>query len=820
LHFYPTWLLKWIVKNRSSHPEWRLVRLFDGLNISKEYDYINAAAESDLKLLKERVREFALSTPPGLDRRKFIHCWGFKFEDTDSSGQMNGEISPEHSKIYLEDLKRAHNAIAEEHSTVTRQMNLGEPPLEEGRVLDLLVKDLLSENEMKCYEWHQVREQSLVGSQHPKYIGVQLLGIFGVLCYVWFAVVFIFYFAYTRVEELQILWYYSLLTWWLIDFFVFRPVTILAANVFMPSLISSKIYSISNLIVRCISDLDMFSIDPSKFKWSLMLFSSARVAAKFYDSRIGELLFSISLNSPRQSPTMKAYPCHALAMLNVDYNDGYMTGLDKRIDKEPFYMPIVSILAWNAVIGDIIVEGFVISILSAAILGHFVLFTTFGLIGLAPSIAVFGLLLLLITAVRLKLTQGVSGRIGVVNDDMSRDDESHNFSNSSSDDDDAIRKDKDKGMSSVSQDIDYGEEDLAQSSVMQMVRKFSTLHSNVEERRNSRRGSSFEDRRNSRIKVKPDDEEEIAPVDRRVSEIFNWVDNVLESKDDDDDGSTHFGSPDKEKKRTKLVKQLSAGNDPNLYRSTKTKMKLSSLNAPDTTGVLAPFASPKDSARKFSVRSTIGMIDDALSLKPPTRSQWRIKSSKIGAQKSVDSVDSDLFDLTRDKQQSSFESAPDDGPVDMEFLKRLSLLDDVMDELDKRRQKKRKSRSPTRTSSLGNKKVNQARSLAAAEQVSRGLKSLVLGDSLHESEEKAVEKGSADGTNKTQHLGGTIFANSIADDALPDLSQQSVSQWRSSNFTALPISALLQQVEELDDDSFVSEQGSFVYAPTPHEPSS
>jgi hypothetical protein len=396
LHFFPTCLIKWIAKQRRD-PYYNYASYFDFLNISKEYEYVLEAVDSDFELLETKVVEHELSMLAPRARNKFTSSWGY--EKAAHVKQNQKEVATEdgfslaQKKLILEDLERVHFEIAKEQAIIATTLRYENYPLDEFRVLRLLLSDLMSNYEGDIFEWKWRRDYEMSGSNEPKYIGVRILGASVVLLYIWLAIVFIFYFAYTRVEELQQLWFYSLLTWAMFEMIFFRPLTVMMTDVLIPSLISHKLERVKALVKRCIVNLDSFNEDKSKFKWSLLLYASARVAGKFYSSRLGALILSMSLNIPRRSVDIDSYPTHALATLDVTNNNGYMLGPIGVQEASAWYMAVVSYLFKIPIIGDVIMEILAVGFLSVFLLLHVRLYIVHGYIAVIPTGCVLLLLI-------------------------------------------------------------------------------------------------------------------------------------------------------------------------------------------------------------------------------------------------------------------------------------------------------------------------------------------------------------------------------------------------------------------------------------------
>ena len=119
---------------------------------------------------------------------------------------------------------------------------------------------MLSDQENTIVEFKTDRNVKRLGSKYPKYIGVKLLALGSILLYLSVAFVFTYYFANTRVEPLQMLWFYSIIIWFILDLFLFRPFFVLLADVFVPSLVANRLSLISETLVKCIVNLTNLNI--------------------------------------------------------------------------------------------------------------------------------------------------------------------------------------------------------------------------------------------------------------------------------------------------------------------------------------------------------------------------------------------------------------------------------------------------------------------------------------------------------------------------------------------------------------------------------
>ena len=151
----------------------------------------------------------------------------------------------------------------------------------------------------------------------PKWIGIRVLAIITVVVCALGGILLVSYFSVATTEIVQKQWLVSFCGCLLLDMLIVQPVRIVLEDFLVPQLIDEKINRLKNYFQRIIVKMDEYKLPREKFQWSLMMYASARVASIFYLSRISELIYIVSLNSPRRSNTIHQYSNAAIVEKTV-----------------------------------------------------------------------------------------------------------------------------------------------------------------------------------------------------------------------------------------------------------------------------------------------------------------------------------------------------------------------------------------------------------------------------------------------------------------------------------------------------------------------
>jgi hypothetical protein len=301
------------------------------------------SAKADLVLLNEKVEQYA-ETLDDQAKKSFMSSWGVKTvvaadeegldgsEDSDSnySCSAGNEKLEETGKrlVYYRDvimqnvlfqrLLQVNRSAFREEKNILYHIQSSSEPLSETRIVRLLFEDLMTDKVLAVFK-AKCKSDKLLNSDtvEPKRFVARMFAIALVLWYVWVAMINVFFFGLDRDSSSQELWSITVLTWFLLDILVLQCVHTISTEVLIPSLIVSKVKNIQALIVRCICELDSLKLKGKKFRWSLMLFSSAKVVSKFYSTRFSELIMAICLSVPLRSRKNLTFSTRALAFLNV-----------------------------------------------------------------------------------------------------------------------------------------------------------------------------------------------------------------------------------------------------------------------------------------------------------------------------------------------------------------------------------------------------------------------------------------------------------------------------------------------------------------------
>jgi hypothetical protein len=699
LHFLPSSWIFWIVRYRKNHPNNSLGRWLNLLNISIEYEYILTASEVDVGLMKQRLIDF-VEPLSGPDKDEFMQAWCMLSSDSDIPirslwQRIHGMFSkaPTMDEILLQQFRRAHTMIAMEHGSVRDKLRATNYPLDEFHVVRLLFQDLMTDRENVIVDYKTHRNQRRLGSHIPKYFGVKLMALLGILLYLWVAVVFTSYFASTRVEPLQKLWLYSLVAWGVLEVFWIRPLVILLCDVAIPSLVRRKIDAIHNVLVKCVVNLKTATIPPGHFKYSLMLYGAPRICAKYFNTKLAKLMLAVCPNLPRRSPTISSYPLASLQS-SVGINDRLPDS------EESWALWLAALVLSDSVAGEIFVEVSVAVFWSAAALTQTFYFLRYGSVSLLPLCALTSFVLFSLWFSNLTWVKNFRSRPRVQPQSressqneraIPSDDEDDQSSLSNSDSGELASEDSSAIFGSDSSDV------IIHQNLPDPSPKVSPVATDTQVREHSMR----QQRQHSKS--------------TRVSEVFNWIDNVMGDSVDSRSSSKRQRRPIKMKSSPRA---LGLGSDEKrmMYRS-----RLGgSLDTPRRKNPIQSEGSGevRIAPRKYSIKSTIAMIDDVLSLKPPKKNfepvvAWgslsphadddkpkEAKSSRdlsiswdyfgspniIRRDFSQESIDSsELFDVSSVAASPRVHSpVAESSDRETDFMRRLVSLDSTISELDEK----------------------------------------------------------------------------------------------------------------------------------------
>ena len=328
--FIPQFIVEWLVTNQTNESLIYNYYNFKSRGLSNELLSLIQQSKSDLCVLMERIFDRAGEMEPDA-KRCFLTSWGNNGSeemslDVDSDNESYGDGSyhasidgdQETQNIILKRLFHVNLRVLQERKSVLNTMQYTNEPLCEIRILRLLFEDLMSDEVIRIYHMKCTHEKFL-GSDvvEPKKYSSKVFAQAIILWYIWVASIGIFYFGLNRETATQQLWALSLLTWFLFDFGVFQPILVVVCQCLIPSLIAEKVKQIQALLVRCLCELDSLELSDHKFRWSLMLFSSAKFVSKYCTSRFSEFVAALCLNVPIRSENNYTYSGRAIQMLNV-----------------------------------------------------------------------------------------------------------------------------------------------------------------------------------------------------------------------------------------------------------------------------------------------------------------------------------------------------------------------------------------------------------------------------------------------------------------------------------------------------------------------
>ena len=399
LTYVPFVICEWIVRKQHESSYRDTFEFLKRNGLSKDLLAVLKNTKLDSIFLKDRIFEHACSFEMEREKENFLLSWGFSAADVPqpptSPSSMVGGAEPEILEsepamaiqmstltstpakkeeysffeglfrrqtkfdIILQQLFRVNLTVVREKQTILQHLQYSSEPLSEIRALKLLVEDLLSDSECNILQAKRHSEDIFYASSvRPKFIHVKFVSLVIVMWYVWGCGFLVYFYAKTRCQDMQLLYVSSFCVWLVLDAVLFQSFHIYFKECFIPSSISEKLLHIQALLVRCICELDTFTFTKNKFKWSLMLFSSARVTSKYYASRLGELILILSLSTPRRSEVISAYSTKALLKLNTKNCDSvYLTAENNQNwETRNYFASFCSVLVSIPFVSVIVVE--------------------------------------------------------------------------------------------------------------------------------------------------------------------------------------------------------------------------------------------------------------------------------------------------------------------------------------------------------------------------------------------------------------------------------------------------------------------------------
>ena len=352
MRFVPGFIVEWVIRNQTLSSFGTTYVTLKQYGLSKAMLSVMKKSMSDFIFLKRKVSAYSCNIHSVTEKELFLRNWGedvdiphslsntFKINKEDDVGDstaasdISGDseyysneglfsffhIEVQTSDTILRDLIRANIIAIKESKALLHKLQYKSEPLEEVRVLRLLCDDLLSDEESRIFRAKCYSEDISMGTS-MKSLSTRVATIVIVGLYYVAAICIVVFYGLTRDVPSQLLWGVSSLVWLLLDVMVCQTTVVMLKEMCIPSLISRRVSEIEALIARCICQLDLCNASFDKFKWSLMLFSSARVASKFYASRLGELILTMALNIPRRSLDISSYSHQAIYLLNVHNSD-------------------------------------------------------------------------------------------------------------------------------------------------------------------------------------------------------------------------------------------------------------------------------------------------------------------------------------------------------------------------------------------------------------------------------------------------------------------------------------------------------------------
>jgi hypothetical protein len=336
MQFVPPFIVEWVITHQTVQSFGSTFQTLKKYGLNTAMQSVMKCSKSDCAVLNRKVCEHSTTLRSVKEKELFLRNWGVAHDNSRhvnvigdyGGGEMCGNVNKgmfsftrkekKSADIILNELCRANICAMHEKREILQNLQHELEPLEEIRVLRLLIGDLLSDDECsifvaKCHSENRCGHLLV----NPKSMSAKMLAsvIVGLYCVLGSSIVY--YFGITRDSQSQLLWSVSFFIWILFDMLVIQSVFVVMKEVWVPSVIGQRLIDVKALLVRCICELDTYDSADDKFKWSLMLFSSAKVASKYYASRLGELLLALSLDVPRRSKDISSYSRKAILMLNV-----------------------------------------------------------------------------------------------------------------------------------------------------------------------------------------------------------------------------------------------------------------------------------------------------------------------------------------------------------------------------------------------------------------------------------------------------------------------------------------------------------------------
>lgn len=605
-------------------------------------------------------------------------------------------------ELLLADLFRVQEAIAEERKTIIYKVKIGRKELlDDQRVLCSLLEDLLTDKEGEIVRFKRDRD---LAPLEPKLHWIQLLCMVVAVVYVWAASIIILYFATTRVEPIVILWLSSCFAWLIMECAVFRPIISVVMEIGIPSFVFHRVNEVKTEISQNILCLDGFSWkDYTKFKWSLMLFASARVAARFYCGRMDKLFLSLSSSFPRRSLNNRTgtriTPVEDNASDDSVYDEepsrlvAFVESMSYASWKSSFLGIVTRISRTSRLLYSIVGETIVVGVVGFLILLHaYYYLQNRSVITFIPLFAFIFLIICVIALEEYKYNRRKAFLVAPIEDDDD-DEDLHGRNNSKE-----PRTSRDNhGPSAVAPMVDRMDSLASDDVNWSMVQK--PEEDQEEEEKEDEKNVPVQEKepakkheRDVLPPIKP-------PVARKPSE---WLANMNlhsnsesdEEKDSSDGSLKHHEVSQPQSPNVIITKTNSSVENRLLYRHSQfsgaTLKSLPSFNAARKNVADSNKAQPVANVGGTDVLSTMAMIDDVLAGKPPSTSspgaltpkrsfydkmKSPLSSSNLLRANSVDS--DDLFDVTGGESPSPFNV--DEDTVDIR--KRLTVLDSVIDEL-------------------------------------------------------------------------------------------------------------------------------------------
>ena len=372
LKIFPCFVCEWFIERFQLFCVKNAVEKLQRYGLSNMLLAVMKQTKLDSLLLKEKIHEFSRSMMDDADRENFLTAWGIPLNvDCNIEESLNFTKNSDFDAfqclfkrstnfdVIMKRLFRVNLLVAKEARYIVHEMQFHREPLSEVRALVFLVQDIISD---ECNHILQIKRDSddRVGkfSVTPKSIEWRLFSLVIILWYFWGCGYLVYYYMSTRCERLHALYISSFILWLMIDITLFQTVTVILKEFIIPMSINDCILRVKALIARCICELDSFEKKKSKFEWSLLLYSSARIASKFYDTRLVELILVLFLSGPLRSKEISSYSRKAILRLNVNNCDSnFLVSADSlNWEFKNFYVSFWSAILSCAPFSDFIIE--------------------------------------------------------------------------------------------------------------------------------------------------------------------------------------------------------------------------------------------------------------------------------------------------------------------------------------------------------------------------------------------------------------------------------------------------------------------------------